>query len=450
MAGGRESSDRGMANTPSRFMAPRLVLIAATFVLVAMGLLMIFSASSVSALADMGDPTYYLKRQAVFVVVGTALAAIVAHFDYHVWSHSLVWLLWMGVVGLLMLTAIIGVATKGAVRWVELAGFRFQPSEFAKPVVILTAANILQAWFEEGSLSFERGLGLAAVGVGVPLVLIIVQPDKGTTLIIAATVFVMAVLAGLPLSIVIPAIGALFVVGLVVGLGDDYSRQRILTMLDPWKDPFDTGYQLIQGFYAFGSGGLTGVGLGLSRQKYAYLPEAHNDFIFAIIGEELGLVGALAVLALFVAIIWAGYRIARYAPDLAGTLIAAGSASLLTIQLLLNVTGVLGLFPLSGKPLPFVSYGGSSIMSSLIMVGLMVSVSCASSLPETVYDVRRSQMRVSRDSSGAGQMTPVFKVLDGGNPRGGRERIDLGPSPTERLRGSGSRSVPLQDRRRNK
>jgi len=436
----------GIGHTPSRFMAPRLALVLATFALVAIGLLMIFSASSVSALDDMGDPAYFLKRQAIFVAVGVAAAAIIAHFDYHLWSHTFVWPLWMGVIFLLMLTAVVGIATKGATRWVEIAGFRFQPSEFAKPVVILMAASLLQSIFEEGAYSFERSVGMMAVGVGIPLLLIVIQPDKGTTLIIGATVFVMAILAGFPIAYTIPVIAGAGIVALVIALGDEYSRLRILTMLDPWKDPFGNGYQLIQGFYAFGSGGLTGVGLGLSRQKYAYLPEAHNDFIYAIIGEELGLVGTLGVLLLFAVIIWAGYRIARYAPDLTGTLVSAGAASLLGIQLFINVMGVLGLFPLSGKPLPFVSYGGSAIMSSLMLVGLMVSVSRSSSLPETEHDVRRRQMTVRE---GGPSPAPVFKVLDGGNPRGGRERIDLGPSPAERLRG-GSRSVPLNDRRRNK
>ena len=445
MARGR--SESGVSSVPSRIMGPRLALIFAVFALVAIGLLMIFSASSVSAMADTGDAAYFLKRQMVFVVVGTAAAAIIAHYDYHTWTHAFVWILWIGVIILLLLTAAMGVATKGAVRWVEIAGFRFQPSEFAKPVVILVAANILQSIFEDGSTTFERSLGTFAVGVGVPLLLIVIQPDKGTTLIIAATVFFMGLIAGFPLRAAAPlAVGAL-IVGLVIGLGDEYSRLRLLTMLDPWKDPFGKGYQLIQGFYAFGSGGITGVGIGLSRQKYAYLPEAHNDFIYAIIGEEMGLVGTLVVLGLFAVVIWAGFSIARNAPDLTGTLVSAGCASLLCIQLFINVMGVLGMFPLSGKPLPFVSYGGSAIMASLMLVGLMVSVSRVSTLPETVHDRRRSQMTVSEGGLSA---SPIFKVLDGGSPRGTRERIDLGPSPTERLRGSGQRSVPLNDRRRNK
>ena len=271
--------------------------------------------------------------------------------------------------------------------------------------------------------------------------------------------------------LVLLALGA--AVFLFLSLRDDYSRARFLTMFDPWADPYGNGWQLIQGFYAFGSGGLLGVGVGFSRQKYSYLPMAHNDFIFAVVGEEWGFVGTIGVLAGFLAFLWAGLEIARHAPDFAGRLVAAGCTSIVVIQLFLNVFGVLGLFPLSGKPIPFLSYGGSSILASLMLVGLVMSVSLHSKLPETAHDgVRRSWREVggapdapalslvgeatprsarrapgaspSRSASG-----PRLRVVDGGRgprggaraargrpgPGGGRTRIDLGPSATERLRG---------------
>ena len=175
-----------------------------------------------------------------------------------------------------------------------------------------------------------------------------------------------------------------------------------MAMLDPWSDPYNNGYQLIQGFYAFGAGGLFGVGIGMSKQKYNYLPFAHNDFIFAVIGEECGVVGTVGMLAGFAVLLWAGYRIAINAPDLAGRLVAMGCSSILVIQMLLNVCGVIGIFPLSGKPIPFVSYGGSSIMSSIMIVGLIFSVSKESRMPLSEYDERRSAWSVT-----AAQGTPL-------------------------------------------
>ena len=219
----------------------------------------------------------------------------------------------------------------------------------------------------------------------------------------------MAYLAGVPRRYFKNALIAAGVIVLLFALKDDYSRQRILTVFNPWKDEFGAGYQLIQGFYAFGSGGLFGVGIGMSRQKYFYLPMAHNDFIFAVIGEELGLMGTLGTLFGFAVVVWAGLQIARYAPDLTGRLVAAGCTSMILIQLFVNICGVLGLIPLSGKPIPFISYGGSSIISSLLLVGFIASVSRHSSLPETVFDERRRDMSISsaRDDGADTQLSLV-------------------------------------------
>ena len=241
-----------------------------------------------------------------------------------------------------------------------------------------------------------------------------------------------------------------------------------------------SGYQLIQGFYAFGSGGLFGVGIGMSKQKYSYLPMAYNDFIFAVVGEELGLVGTLGMLAAFGVLAWAGFRIARYAPDMCGRLIAAGCTSLIVIQLLVNVCGVLGIMPLSGKPVPFVSYGGSTIISCLMLVGMIVSGSNNTALPETVHDRSRQSWQFAdgeeargpapsaspgislvrtptpRSARPRGEAGSGLRMVDGGSrarqqgrPRGGNGRpsrsgrydggrIDLGPNAAERLRGRGS------------
>ncbi|WP_417803050.1 FtsW/RodA/SpoVE family cell cycle protein, partial [Thermophilibacter provencensis] len=291
------------------------------------------------------------------------------------------------------------------------------------------------------------------------------------TMVLGITIVTMGYLAGVPKRI----LAAFLVLGVLGFLGlslkDDYSRQRLLTMLNPESDPYGAGYQLLQGFYAFGSGGLFGVGIGFSKQKYSYLPMAHNDFIFAVIGEECGLVGTLGLLAGFALFAWAGFRIALHAPDLAGRLIAAGCTTLVVIQMLLNVVGVIGIFPLSGKPIPFVSYGGSSVIASLMLAGMVVSVSVHSRLPETAHDGARRSLRVTEgDAADAGLSlvgeplprsargvdagrAPRLTVMDGGargraagrgrgRPAGrvttdarGRRRVDLGPDAAERLRG---------------
>ena len=378
-------------------MGPRLVMIATVAILTGFGLLMVYSSSSVSALESTGNAAYYLIRQGLLGGAGVVAAAVLAKLDYHTWTgrwHNALWLLTV-VLLVLVFTPFAGGDAYGANRWIVLpGGMQLQPSEFAKIMVVITAASICQRYFEDGSLTWPEFLKLIGMGVGIPLVLIVFQPDKGSTMILGITIVTMGYLAGVPKHLLVGVLAVGLVGFLFLSLKDDYSRQRFLTMFDPWSDPFHNGYQLIQGFYAFGSGGLTGVGIGYSTQKYSYLPMAHNDFIFAVIGEECGLVGTLGLLAGFAVFAWAGFRIAKYAPDLAGRLIAAGCTTLVIVQLLLNVAGVLGIFPLSGKPIPFISYGGTSILANLMLVGIVLSVSVHSRLPETAYDSARRSWRM--------------------------------------------------------
>ena len=463
----RSEAKRTIMGVPERFMRPRVVLVVLVGILVAFGFLMIYSASSVMALSNFGDAAYYVKRQMLVAAVGTAAACGLARFDYRRFSGPLLKGIWVATVVALLATAALGYASHGAVRWITVAGVPIQPSELAKITVLLTAANLLGRRFGAEGMDGRDFAVSAVVGVAIPLGLILAQPDKGTTIILAGTIMVMAYLAGVDGRWILGFLGVAFLAFVALSMRDEYSRSRIVTMIDPWADPYGDGYQLIQGFYAFGSGGLFGVGLGLSRQKYSYLPEAHNDFIFAIVGEELGLVGALGVVAGFALFVYEGIQIARNAPDMAGMLIAAGCTSLIAIQFLVNVLGVLGVTPLTGKPVPFVSYGGSSILSCLLIVGLIVSVSRQSRLPETPHDARRRSMSMvggegaEEDPPGRARGRTGLTVLDGGstaqagrrkkkgargigspslgsgNPRGGYERIDLGPGASERLRGSG-------------
>ena len=471
---------------PERFMQPRLVLLVSTAILVCFGLVMIYSASSISAMTseDMGyNPFYYVQRQLGFAAAGVALAFIVSRIDYRAVVRNLQVPIWIVTIGMLAIifTPIAGADAYGATRWISIGPFSFQPSEFAKITILISVSYLAQQYFIDQTIDQMEFFKKFAIAALVPLVLILAQPDKGSTLIIVGTLLVIGYLADVDRRVLATIAVAGFIGFAFLSLKDDYSRARVVTMLNPWADYYGAGYQLAQGFYAFGSGGIFGVGFGFSRQKYSYLPMAHNDFIFAVIGEELGFIGVLGLLAVFGALVWAGFKIARYAPDLTGRLIAAGCTSMFIIQAFVNIGGVLGLLPLSGKPLPFISYGGSTIMSSILMVGLLMSVSRQSRLPETEYDRQRASWSIAEEQDtfdapgfagltmvdggvGVGMPLPrssrpkssaqssarpsrgVLRSRDDDAPQGrittdasGRRRIDLGPSASDRLRGSNTR-----------
>lgn len=471
---------------PERFMQPRLVLLVSTAILVCFGLVMIYSASSISAMTseDMGyNPFYYVQRQLGFAAAGVALAFIVSRIDYRAVVRNLQVPIWVVTIGMLAIifTPIAGADAYGATRWISIGPFSFQPSEFAKITILISVSYLAQQYFIDQTIDQMEFFKKFAIAALAPLLLILAQPDKGSTLIIVGTLLVIGYLADVDRRVLATIAVAGFIGFAFLSLKDDYSRARVVTMLNPWADYYGAGYQLAQGFYAFGSGGIFGVGFGFSRQKYSYLPMAHNDFIFAVIGEELGFIGVLGLLAVFGALVWAGFKIARYAPDLTGRLIAAGCTSMFIIQAFVNIGGVLGLLPLSGKPLPFISYGGSTIMSSILMVGLLMSVSRQSRLPETEYDRQRASWSIAEEQdtfdapgfagltmvdggAGVGMPLPrssrpkssaqssarpsrgVLRSRDDDAPQGrittdasGRRRIDLGPSASDRLRGSNTR-----------
>ena len=471
---------------PERFMQPRLVLLVSTAILVCFGLVMIYSASSISAMTseDMGyNPFYYVQRQLGFAAAGVALAFIVSRIDYRAVVRNFQVPIWTVTIGMLAIifTPIAGADAYGATRWISIGPFSFQPSEFAKITILISVSYLAQQYFIDQTIDQMEFFKKFAIAALAPLLLILAQPDKGSTLIIVGTLLVIGYLADVDRRVLATIAVAGFIGFAFLSLKDDYSRARVVTMFNPWADYYGAGYQLAQGFYAFGSGGIFGVGFGFSRQKYSYLPMAHNDFIFAVIGEELGFIGVLGLLVVFGALVWAGFKIARYAPDLTGRLIAAGCTSMFIIQAFVNIGGVLGLLPLSGKPLPFISYGGSTIMSSILMVGLLMSVSRQSRLPETEYDRQRASWSIAEEQDtfdapgfagltmvdggvGVGMPLPrsprpkssaqssarpsrgVLRSRDDDAPQGrittdasGRRRIDLGPSASDRLRGSNTR-----------
>jgi cell division protein FtsW len=257
-----------------------------------------------------------------------------------------------------------------------------QPSELAKFAVIAGVAAILTTHLRSIDADPLRWMVPILLLVGGVSLLVLLQPDLGTMMVISLTVFLLLFVAGVRLRLLatFSVIGS--ALGLALVFGQGYRKARFLSFLHPWADPHNTGYQIVQSLIALGSGHLVGVGLGASRQKWAYVPNAHTDFIFAILGEELGLIGELVVLALFVALIWAGIRISLRAPDAFGRLLAAGITGWIGLQAIVNLGAVTGIMPITGVPLPFVSYGGSSLIVSLAGVGVMFSIG-RSSLPST-------------------------------------------------------------------
>ena len=393
MASAREARD-----VPAHILGPRLLLLVTVLALLLIGLVMVYSASTVEALSEGSDPASYLFDQIKFAVIGVVCALVVwKFFPYEVWRGPLVWVAWGLAVGMLVLVAVMGTVGLGAQRWLSLGFISLQPSEFAKIAFILMGARILDR-FRAGELSTRDLFVQTAVLVLIPILFLYrTQSDLGTTLIIFVGILAVMWIGEVPLRIIllVLGVGAVFAVFATVFTG--YRSDRLL-FLDPWGDGgngYGNGWQLIHSFYAFADGGLFGVGIGNSREKYLWLPEAETDFIFAIIGEELGLVGAFAVILLFMLLLYAGMRIARSAPDNFGAMIAGSCTIMLVFQAFLNIGCVMGVLPTTGKPLPFISSGGSSLIATLIMVGLVLSVSRAAGAP-SIYDRRREDLRIVR------------------------------------------------------
>jgi len=352
----------------------RYLLLGAAVFLTIFGLVMVYSASSISALVKEGSSYYFVVRQGVFVLLAIVVGFAASRFDYRRFQGALGYQTWYASVGLLVFTIVYGAVRGGARRWISLGFFNLQPSELAKVACVLVAAMLAVQW-QRGKMETKSYLLRLFIYVGLPAVLIVIQPDLGTTVVMAAGVAIVLFLGGAELKWVYGAIGLLTAFGVFAIVIAPYRLQRVMTAMDPWSQSQGKGYQAVQALLAFGTGGLKGVGLGLSRQKWFYLPEAHTDFIFAMVGEEVGLIGTLAVILAFIVIMYAGIRIAMGARDPFGRLVAGALTGMLGLQAALNMSAVTGLFAVTGKPLPFMSYGGSSIIVSMICLGLILSVS---------------------------------------------------------------------------
>lgn len=420
---------------------PRVTLIAAVLTLTVFGLIMVFSSSTIEAINQDASFTSYLTKQLVIVVFSIVVCAILAvAVPYFHWRGRLLDVVMLGTIGLLLLTAAIGTVGLGAQRWLTIGPVTFQPSEFAKAAFLVMAARVY-ARFVEGEADLRTTLIQGGLFVVVPLgILFITQSDLGTTLICLVGIISVLWLGEVPFRIFV-VFAILIALVLVFGIASAAYRSSRFSFLDPWADPYGTGYQLIRAFYAFGEGGLFGVGLGNSAEKYLYLPEAETDFIFAIIGEEFGLIGAIVIVALFVAVLWAGLRIARNAPDLFGTMIAGGCTITLVFQAFLNIGCVVGLLPTTGKPLPFISSGGSAMIGAYLLVGIILSVSFASGDESGLYQKRRENLRVVRaESPEPASRRSSSRSADRLRRSSDRPRSNSSRSRSTSSRSSGSRS----------
>ena len=346
------------------------ILLWCVLILLVLGIVMVFSSSSIYASEKLGDDYYFLKKQLVIALLGILLLIAAMAVNYQLWS-KLTYPLLFGSLLLLILVLIPGVGNEvsGSRRWLKLAGFSFQPAEFAKLALVMYLAHTLSKKQPQ-----KRFLPKAIVS-GVFVLLIIAQPDFGTAMILAAIALILLFAAGLRFSHLLSGFLLSLPVLYLMVTQADYRRKRILAFLNPWNDPTNSGFQIIQSFLAFGSGGIWGRGLGQGRQKLFYLPDAHNDFIFSVIGEELGFIGVVIILTLFLIIILRGIKISLSARDPFGSYLALGITLMIGLQAMVNFGVSLGLLPTKGLTLPFISYGGSSLIVSLIGAGILLNIS---------------------------------------------------------------------------
>lgn len=348
---------------------PFLVLV---LIVLMMGLVVLFSASYASGLADEGDSMFYIKKQFMAALLGLAAMLVASVFDYH-YYRKLSWAAAGVSLLLLVLVFPMGVEANGAKRWLNI-GITFQPSELAKIGLILILAHLItknyrnMADLKVGTLPF---LGIIGLYAG----LVLMEPHLSGAMLMVIIGVVMIFVGGANWKHLLVCLIIVVLLLVIVVSMTDYMTSRISAWLDPWKDPQGEGYQVIQSLYAIGSGGLMGLGLGNSQQKYGYLPEAHNDYIFSVACEELGFIGAITIILIFALLIWRGFRIAMKAKDKFGFLVCIGIMTQVGAQTLLNIAVVTNAIPSTGISLPFFSYGGTSLLFLLFEMGIVLNIS---------------------------------------------------------------------------
>ncbi|WP_296645306.1 stage V sporulation protein E [Romboutsia sp. 13368] len=350
------------------------VIFYTTMTLVFIGIIMVFSASFVQSAFKHGDSYYFLKRNIIYATLGFISMMTISNIDYRFWKKNAKVIGIVSVVLLLLVLTPLGIKANGARRWLGFGAFTIQPAEIAKFATIIITSKLIEKRYDDMK-SLTKGVLPLLVIPGLFFVLIMLQPNMSTAGTIILVTFVMIFVAGLNMKFVIAMFGSGVGLFLLLALTSEYRLKRILSFLDPFQDPLGNGYQVIQGLYALGSGGLFGMGLGKSQQKWFYIPEPQNDFIFAIIGEELGLIGCAVVIMLFVILVYRCVRIALNCKDIFTCMVVIGIGAQIGIQAALNIAVATSSMPVTGVALPFISYGGTSLIIFMSAVGIVLNIS---------------------------------------------------------------------------
>lgn len=350
------------------------VIFYTTMTLVFIGIIMVFSASFVQSSFKHNDSYYFLKRNAIYATLGFISMMVISNIDYKFWKKNAKAIGIVSVILLLLVLTPLGIKANGARRWLGFGAFTIQPSEIAKFATIIITAKLIEKRYDNMK-SLTKGVLPLLIIPSLFFILIMLQPNMSTAGTIILVTFVMIFVAGLNMKFVIAMFGSGIGLFLLLALTSEYRLKRILSFLDPFQDPLGNGYQVIQGLYALGSGGLFGMGLGKSQQKWFYIPEPQNDFIFAIIGEELGLIGCAVVIMLFVILVYRCVRIALNCTDIFTCMVVIGIGAQIGIQAALNIAVATSSMPVTGVALPFISYGGTSLMIFMSAVGIVLNIS---------------------------------------------------------------------------
>jgi cell division protein FtsW len=362
-------------NKPASKMGPiDFVLFSTIMLLVAIGVIMVYSASSYSAFFNpaIRDSMYFLKKQGLWATIGSFFMFVAIKIDYH--KIKKYTKLIMAATVLLLTVVFAFPAVNGARRWIQIGPASFQPSEIAKYIIVLYMSKSIETKGEKIK-NLSHGVIPYLLVSGFYAGMVFLEKNLSIATVIMFVTLIVLYVAGAKTSHMLGLIGLVALAGVAGILFEPYRMARFTSFLDPWKDPKGNGYQLIQSLLALGSGGIWGVGLGRSRQKCYYIPEPHNDFIFSIIGEELGLIGCTLIVILFIIFIWRGIVTAIKAKDTYGTLLATGITSIIAVQAIINIAVVTGSMPVTGVPLPFISYGGSSLVFNLVAMGILLNIS---------------------------------------------------------------------------
>ena len=345
--------------------------------LVGIGIVMVYSASSALAIKKFGSDYFFLKKQALFAFAGVVVLVVSRHFPYRYYRILAYPLLGLSLVLLAVIQFTnLGLSVGGSIRWLQLGSFSFQPSELARIALVIYLAYSMEKKREKIK-NFSIGFIPHVMVLGVFVVLIFMQPDFGSVVILGALTWIMLFIGGVRFSQLFASLLVILPVGYLFLINAEYRVKRILGFLNPWEYPADEGYQMVHSLMAFGTGGLWGTGIGKGYQKLFYLPEPHTDFIFSVIGEELGLLGVLIIIGLYAWIVMRGIAIARKAQDLFGAYLAVGLTVAMGLQIVVNMGVALGLLPTKGLTLPLLSYGGTSLLINMASIGILMNISAS-------------------------------------------------------------------------